>query len=267
MRWVSLLHSLLVGLGLTLSGAALAQTDAGPGAPAVCGALTDEGSCFGQTAAWCSQPNDLQENSDADTVVVDCAELDASCVLVPGFGAWCAVEAGERSLIADGARASALACMSSPGVVADGACSVGGGCLATGSCTPPGPAPFVPACVGDVLHVACSVWGQPVVVDCAAGASGTCGDGRCLDQPADSPCDGAQLLCASGLECVGPVADAGPAAIGSCVAPGTPAEVVPAPEPADPPPVASGCAAASPGGIAPLLLLFCAVGGLRRRRG
>jgi len=188
-----------------LSLPAAAQSDAGPAAPTACGVLDDEGTCFGPVATWCSAPNTGGADALAPTERFDCADIvvdgraiDASCVQLTPFGAWCGVDPGERCLVPSTGGDRQLTCLSGLAPAVDGACDLVAGCT-TG---------VLPCsvherlCRGTFLQLGCPPFGQPRGVDCAA-LGGSCADAACADVAVDQPCDGETLLCGDGLRCVG----------------------------------------------------------------
>lgn len=252
----------LVALVGMPTGSARAQ-DAGPppGAPAVCGTLDARGACFGAVAAWCSVENVDGGASDAEVVSVDCAGVapDGACVVLDGFGAWCALPDGSPCTTRGAAGRAQWACGPvDGGAASSGACDLVEGCVAA-------PVPCAAGCVDDRLVVGCSAFGQALTTSCAA-LGGACAEGACAGLPEGAACDGARFLCADGLSCA--PFDAGPAQ-GACLAPGTEASRSPPEEPAPLSPPPPSCAASTTtAGTSPaaalsaLLALVCA---LRRR--
>lgn len=193
--------SLVVVLVFSASRLAVAQDG---GVPIVCGALDDEGACFGETAAWCSGPNDDGQGAALDTQAFDCASHGATCVDVGGVGAWCVAPLGSACALDGETRVAQLGCGVGQLDLALG-CDLEEGCRAASVPCPPVGAT---SCAGDTLVLSCAEFGQPLVVRCA----GTCSEGRCLDQPEGSLCDVERLACAEGLtcaasRCVAPVVD------------------------------------------------------------
>lgn len=172
------------------AGAASAQ-DAG--VPVVCGALDDEGACFGETAGWCSGPNENGEGAALDTRAFDCAAHGATCVDVGGIGAWCVAPAGAACALDGETRVAQLACGSGQLDLALG-CDLEEGCRAASVPCPPAGST---ACANDTLVLSCASFGQPLMARCL----GACADGRCVDQPVDAICDDVRLTCAEGLTC------------------------------------------------------------------
>lgn len=244
--------------------AALAQ-DAGPTAPTACGALDDEGVCFADVATWCSEPNAAgadafapTERFDCGAVVVDGRAVQAACVELAGFGAWCGVEEGERCLVpsADGARQ--LACLSAGVVAVDGACDLERGCVrGLPACADDGP-----ACENTFLRLGCSAFGQARGVDCAA-IGGACTDAACTGVPENGPCDRERLRCAADLECTGAATGAGVCLPIPEAADRAERDVDPPPDPAP----SCGALGAGSGRLWPLGLLgFLFFSGILRRR-
>jgi len=182
--------SLVVVFALAASRFAAAQDG---GVPIVCGALDDEGACFGETAAWCSGPNDDGQGAALDTRAFDCASHDATCVEVGGVGAWCVAPLGSPCALDGETRVAQLGCGALQLDLALG-CDLEEGCRAASVPCPPAGAT---SCAGDTLVLSCAAFGQPLVVRC----TGVCSEGRCLDQGEGSLCDAERLSCAEGLTC------------------------------------------------------------------
>ncbi|OGQ19388.1 MAG: hypothetical protein A2138_08035 [Deltaproteobacteria bacterium RBG_16_71_12] len=213
-----------------------AQVDAGPGdagaPPVVCGSLTDEGACYGDVAAWCSEDNVGGSAAAADVLVEDCRE--GTCGDIDGLGAWCFADDGAPCAFEAGARAAVYAC----GPV-QGAPDPAWGCDLVEGCVALGVAGCGAGCAdGDRLRLACAPFGQPMLFPCGA-FGGTCAGDGCSGLSAGAPCD-ERLACADGVSCVA----------GACVAdqPGVAVDAGPGdpvPPPAPPPLCGAGAGFAS----------------------
>lgn len=213
-----------------------AQTDAGPVSdagppPALCGAITEEGACFNDTAAFCSEPNADGAAAAADLLVENCA--GGRCAVIEELGAWCFAQDGARCAFEAGERASTHACGPvGPTPDPSWGCDLVEGCvsLSTAGCGD--------GCADAThLRVGCASFAQPVLFSCAS-FGGSCAGVSCTGLGAGSPCD-ERLICADGFECVegACVADAAGWAIDA-----GPAE--PQPPPAPPPLCGAGAGGA-----------------------
>lgn len=226
------------GVGLVFAGivtpvgwrdSARAQ-DGGPAPPLVCGAsLTEEGACFGDTAAWCSQPNLAGEAPNAIVLSFPCPEVGGICVEHPAVGAWCRVTDGDTCAVHAATGLAQLIC-------GDGSAGPGPGCDVELGCVNDAPSctsDDVPACAGPNLVVGCSETGQALFLACPEG----CADDACEGLQAGSLCDDDILRCDTDLMCVGAGAGEG---FGRCAASdaGPPPEVPPSTAPPTEP---SGC--------------------------
>lgn len=227
-----------------------AQLDAGPDdagtPPVVCGTLTDEGACFGDVAAWCSEDNVGGSAAAADVLAEDCR--GGACALVDGVGSWCFADDGATCAFEAGAGATVHAC----GPV-QSAPDPAWGCDLVDGCVSLGVAGCGAGCAdGDRLRLGCAPFGQPMLFPCGA-FGGSCAGDACAGLAAGAPCDD-RLVCASGLACV----------VGSCVADqqGVAVDAGPADAPAPPaPPPLCGTGAGLASSVA-----LAALAGRRRRR-
>jgi hypothetical protein len=189
-------------LGLTsamlLAGPISAQDGGIDDVPLVCGAtLTELGSCFGDTAAWCTQPNNGGQSPTAPVESTDCAALGARCTQHGFIGAWCTADDGETCAIATDDGTAQLRC-------GNGSEGPGPGCALNGGCVDDAPACTIGApasCDGSDLILGCSNARQALLLRCASACEGA--PPRCVGEPEGAVCRDEVAICADGLTCLG----------------------------------------------------------------
>lgn len=171
-----------------------------------CGSVTYAGECLGRVLRYCED----EGTAAARLVTVNCATdlyppgVIGDCTLIdPVYGHDCTAAPGNACAFADGQGGTYVSfCRGDrPGCVYEDGGDLQAICAEQiGPCTPPAPGQaFVPVCTGSVLVRGCQV-NQPVGFDCAS-LGGRCANATCVELPAGSRCDGAELLCATGLTC------------------------------------------------------------------